>query len=97
MPGTLSPIVDRTLNDFVAALQRTFGDDLSSVLLFGTAAEGQLRATSDVNVMVVLTAFDPERAQRLAEPLGVVAAAVRLRPMFVLETELPAAADAFAR
>jgi hypothetical protein len=46
-----------------------FGDDLVSVLLYGSAAEGALRATSDVNVILVLSSFVPAKADRLAAQL----------------------------
>src|SRR5262245_27058947 len=93
---SLAPAVERALSDFVAAAERAFGGALRSVVLFGSGAEERLRATSDVNVMIVLAGFDPERATLMSEPLSVAAAAIRLRPMFVLESELHAAADAFA-
>jgi predicted nucleotidyltransferase len=88
--------VETILRDFVAAARRALDDDLLSVLLFGSAAEGRLRAASDVNLMVVLARFTPERVDALREPLRLARAAIDLRPMFVLASELPAAAEAFA-
>jgi predicted nucleotidyltransferase len=81
---------------FVDAAVATLGPDLRSVVLFGSAAEGRLRATSDVNLMLVLRRFDPARADGLREPLRLAQAAARLAPMFVLEAELAEAAAAFA-
>jgi len=40
-----------------------------SVVLFGSAAEGGLRPTSDVNLILVLRSFDPERLGQLGDPL----------------------------
>jgi len=54
----LSDVAARVLDEFVAAAREAFGHDLVSIVLFGSAAEGALRATSDVNVIVVLRAFD---------------------------------------
>jgi predicted nucleotidyltransferase len=88
--------VRTVLDTFVATARQALGDDLLAVILFGSAAEGRLRSTSDVNVLVVLRRFDVARADALREPLRLARAAVDLRPMFVLEAELPAAAQAFA-
>ncbi len=58
----LPDVVARVLDDFVAATREAFGDDLVAIVLFGSAAEGALRATSDVNVIVILRAFERARA-----------------------------------
>ena len=86
----------RALEEFVAAAQSAFGDDLKSIVLFGSAAEGNLRATSDVNIIVVLSQFAPSSAAALRAPFRVAQAAIRLRAMFILEVELPGAVNAFA-
>jgi predicted nucleotidyltransferase len=89
--------VARTLDDFVAAAREAFGDALESVVLFGSAAEGALRATSDVNVILVLAAFERARADRLREAFRAAHAAIDLRAMFLLRDEIAAAAEAFAQ
>lgn len=88
--------VDEVLGGFVDSAKTSFGGDLASIVLFGSAAEGRLRATSDVNLIVVLKAFDPVKADGLRETLRVARAAIQLMPMFVLESEIAAAAEAFA-
>jgi len=88
--------VQAVLEDFVTQTQSAFGSDLASVVLFGSAAEGKLRATSDVNLVVVLRRFERAQAEQLQRPLRVAQAAVRLTPMFLLESEVPAVAEAFA-
>jgi predicted nucleotidyltransferase len=88
--------VAQALDGFVAAAKESFGPDLEAVVLFGSAAEGRLRATSDVNVIAVLSAFDGAKAAALREALRVAHATVRLEAMFLLRAELPAAAEAFA-
>lgn len=92
----LEPAVERVLADFVAACRDAFAGALHAVVLFGSAAEGRLRATSDVNVLVVLQRFDPAAADRLREPLRTAMSAIDLHAMFLLDTELPAALEAFA-
>ena len=84
----LPPNVQQALRDFVEAASAAFGERLRSLVLFGSAAEGHLRPTSDVNVIVILTAFDRAAADELREPLRVAQAAVGLEAMFLLESEL---------
>jgi predicted nucleotidyltransferase len=88
--------VSRILTEFVAAARVAFTNDLRAVVLFGSAAEGRLRATSDVNLMILLANFDATRAEGLRNPLRVAQAAIRLSPMLILEAELPSAVTAFA-
>ena len=80
-------LVQRVLDDLVAAAKETLGESLRSVVLFGSAAEGRLRASSDVNVIFVLRRFEPERAARFGEALRLAHAAVRLEPMLLLGPE----------
>lgn len=88
--------VQTGLSLFVDAARGAFGANLRSVILFGSAAEGRLRRTSDVNVLLVLRAFEREQVDALREPLRVARAAIGLEPMFVLDSELDEAAEAFA-
>lgn len=95
-PGAaLEPAVQSALDDFVEACQAAFRGDLASIVLFGSAAEGRLRATSDVNVIVVLKQFDKAAADRLRDPLRFAKAAIDLNPMFVLHDEIAPALEAF--
>ena len=65
----------------------SLGEDLEALILFGSAAEGLMRASSDVNLLVVL---------RKGAVLQNAAAAVELHPMFLLGSELPLAAESFS-
>lgn len=93
----LPDAVRTTLDGFVETARAALGDDLRAVVLYGSAAEGRMRATSDVNVIVVLRRFDRERIDALREPFRFAAAAVELKAMFLLETELDDAAREFAQ
>ena len=95
-PGNLPATVERALGDFLEAAQAALGEDLRSAVLYGSAAEGRLRATSDVNLVLVLARFEPAAADRLREPMRVAQAAARLSPMFLLASEVQDAAEAFA-
>lgn len=88
--------VDSVLTEFVNATKKVFEEDLRSVVLYGSGAEGKLRPASDVNVIVVLAKFDQNKADQLREPLRLAEAAIKLRAMFLLEEEVPPAFQAFA-
>src|SRR5436309_1957348 len=53
LPQLPAPIA-KILNSFLQSAKDAFGSDLISVVLFGSAAEGKLRATSDLNLILVL-------------------------------------------
>lgn len=96
MQPSLPADIERHLQLFVDAANSAFGADLSAVVLFGSAADGQLRATSDVNLLLLLRRFTPEAADHLRQPLRLAHAAIDLQVMFLLDSELNDAADAFA-
>lgn len=87
---------DRILAEFLAAARESLGDSLRSAVLYGSAAEGKLRPTSDLNLILVLSGFLQEKMDRLREPLRTGYAAARLSVLFLLESEIKTAADAFA-
>jgi len=101
-----SPVVDgatdlpapvaTALTAFVSAADAALDSNLRSIVLFGSGAENRLRPTSDVNVAVILRAFDAERIAALSETLVATRAAVRLNVMWLLEDEIAYAAEAFA-
>jgi predicted nucleotidyltransferase len=93
---TLPPNVGRVLAGFSDDARRAFSSDLRAVVLYGSAAEGKLRATSDVNLLLVLSGFDQQKADQLREPLRLAQAAISLRTMLLLESELRPAMAAFA-
>jgi predicted nucleotidyltransferase len=88
--------VQRHLDAFVASATAAFGADLSAVVLYGSAAGGKVRATSDINLLVLLRRFEPATADALREALLLAHAAIELQVMFLLESELDAATEAFA-
>jgi predicted nucleotidyltransferase len=94
--GELPDPVARTLTLFVAAAENHLGASLRSIILFGSAAENRLRATSDVNLLVVLTVFDRSQVEGLSETLAAANAAIRLNVMWLLESEIGAAVEAFS-
>jgi hypothetical protein len=93
MPAT----VTRVLNDFLEAAQKACGPELEAAVLFGSAAEGRLRPASDVNLILVLASFTPQMAAVIGPPLRFAETAIKLRVMFLLSSEIQAAATAFAQ
>jgi predicted nucleotidyltransferase len=92
---TVHPI-DAVVSNFVDAARSAFSESLVSAVLYGSAAEGKLRKTSDVNLVLVVREFDRDAADRLREPLRLARAAARVTVMFLLESEIDAAVGAFA-
>jgi len=54
----LAENVELVLDSFLDSAKQSFGQDLLSVVLYGSAAEGRMRAASDVNLMLVLRQFN---------------------------------------
>ena len=92
----LPPKVDSVLTEFVNSTKQAFETDLRSIVLYGSGAEGKLRPTSDVNVVVILSKFNQAKADQLREPLRLAHAAIKLKAMFLLEEEVEPASQAFA-
>ncbi|MCY7387558.1 MAG: hypothetical protein LH481_05755 [Burkholderiales bacterium] len=92
----LPPQVAQSISAFVEAAKTAFGAELVSIVMYGSAAEGRLRATSDVNTLLVLKRFGQAHADQLREPMRLAHATVQMNTMFLLETEVPTAMEAFA-
>jgi predicted nucleotidyltransferase len=84
------------LQEFVAALRTAIGSQLDSVVLFGSAAEGRLRPTSDINLLVLAQGLALSQLDALRPALHEGRAAVGLTVMFLESAELPHAMEAFA-
>src|SRR5262245_50718320 len=57
------------LENFVGEARDALGPDLISVVLFGSAVDGRLTESSDVNLILVLAAFDPGKLKEISDPL----------------------------
>jgi len=75
LPDHLPADVREWLSRTAAALVRSFAGDLRSLILFGSAAEGRMRASSDVNLLVVLERLELARLNELAELVQAASAA----------------------
>jgi predicted nucleotidyltransferase len=92
----LPAAVATILEEFIAALDQSLGPQLESVILFGSAAEGRLRATSDVNLLVVAREWTLAQLDSARSPLRAGRAAAGLTVMFLKSSEIPAAVESFA-
>jgi len=92
----LPEAVSSTLEVFVTEAKKVFLDRLVSIVLYGSAAEGKLRKTSDVNVVLVTKSFLRKDAEDLNGILTLSASAIDLQVMFLLENELETASQVFA-
>ena len=97
IPDSLPANVRTALGQFLASAQQAFSEDLVAAVLFGSAAEGALRKSSDVNLLLVLRRYVPARAKLLRNELATAEAAILLRVMFLAHDEIPAACEAFAQ
>src|SRR6187402_2664975 len=89
-------LADKTLDDVVLSARNAFGENLLAALVFGSAANNQLRVTSDVNLMLVLKSFDQQMVDQIRESVRLARALVDMHVMFIQESELPFATSAFA-
>jgi predicted nucleotidyltransferase len=96
LDGLPAPVV-AVLSDFLAAARVALADDLVSAVLFGSAADATLGPTSDINLLLVLRGFAPDRVGRLREALLTAEAAIKLRVMFLREAEIASAVEFFAQ
>src|SRR5438105_2255727 len=91
LPGN----VVRALDDFTTTAKAVFGADLQSMVLYGSAAEGRLRSTSNVNIILILSTFNNQKTTAIREALRIAHATVKLDAMFILRSEIAAGAEAF--
>ncbi len=82
---------------FVNAARQVFRDELRSVVLYGSAAEGRLRSTSDINLVLVFSSFDPAKAKDIRSQFSYAESASRITVMFLLESEVASAVELFAQ
>jgi predicted nucleotidyltransferase len=96
IPDALPAAVRAWVSQASQALIESLGEELEALILFGSAAEGLMRASSDVNLLVVLRRFDSDSIDQVSDVLQNAAAAVELHPMFLLSSELPIATESFS-
>ncbi len=88
--------IQLVLDSFIQDATKIFADDLLSATLFGSASQGVLRPTSDVNLILVLKQFKREQADLISDSARLAHAQIGLEVMFILDTELQRAAESFS-
>lgn len=88
--------VRRHLDQLTAALESALGEDLTGLLVHGSAARGDYReGTSDVDLVVVLADASRAPLEAIANPLLLARYAARIEAMVLTAAEIPRAADVF--
>lgn len=80
--------ISQVLTKFIMSAKETLSEDLIAVVLFGSAAEGRLRKTSDVNLLLVLSSFELEKMNLIRDQFRFAHAAINLNIMFALQSEI---------
>jgi predicted nucleotidyltransferase len=92
----LPAAAQEVLGELLRSLIQAIGPDLKCVLLFGSAAEGRLRPTSDINLLVLADKLNETQLNALRAPLKEGRAAVGLAAMFLETDEFSDACESFA-
>jgi hypothetical protein len=80
----------------IADCEHLFGDDLISILLYGSAASGEYRpGSSDINIMIVLTEEGIDRLDRAFEAVGKWRKSSAAIPLFITQGYLETSLDVF--
>jgi len=90
--------MQKTLDQLVERLRRAHGDDLVSVILYGSAATPAEHdpGYSDLNVLCVLKELTPKQLAQAQPVFHWWRGYESLTPLMLAESELPGAADCFA-
>ncbi len=88
--------VQEALNGLVEDLRATHGDNLASVVLYGSAAAGDhIELRSDYNILIALTRITPEDLRQAQAPMREWQRLGHPLPVYFTVEELSDAADVF--
>ena len=68
LEGLPAPVA-AVLSGFLAKTREALSADLVSAVLFGSAVDGTLGSTSDINLLLVLRAFSPDRIELMRDAI----------------------------
>jgi predicted nucleotidyltransferase len=89
-------VVQEALNGLVADLRATHGENLASVVLYGSAAAGDhIELRSDYNLLIVLKKITPEDLRQAQAPMREWQRIGHPLPVYFTVEELSDAADVF--
>jgi len=91
----LAPKLKSILDDFIKALQGTYGEDLVSVILYGSAASGEfIDRHSNLNLLVVLKNTDLENLRKATTVINKLKFRA-MHPLFFTEDYIRSSTDTF--
>jgi hypothetical protein len=89
--------MDKVLNQLVEKLQRSYGERLVSIVLYGSAADGDHHPKySDFNILCVLSAITPREMRESEEVFRWWREQGSPSPLLLTENEVATATDCFA-
>ena len=92
----MDKLVQSSLNNFVDDLRSTHGDNLSAVVLYGSAAAGDyVQMRSDYNLLIALNRITPEDLRQAQAPIRNWQRLGHPLPVYFTVAELNNAADVF--
>lgn len=92
----IKTVVQEALNSLISDLRATHGDNLASVVLYGSAAAGdQVELRSDYNLMIALNRITPEDLRQAQAPMREWQRLGHPLPVYFTVEELSDAADVF--
>ena len=92
----LPPAARKRLDDLQESLSIALGDDLVSLLVYGSAVRGGWReGFSDIDVVVVLRDAARARLEAISNAVVLARNAARIEVMILTEAEIPRASDVF--
>jgi predicted nucleotidyltransferase len=92
---TLTPAVKTKLDDLVASLAKTCGDNLVALVIHGSAARGGWRESSDVDLICVLRDDSQDVLAKIGPALELARLSARIETMILTAAEIPRSADCF--
>lgn len=91
----VSEQIQKRLDELVVSLRKAHGDDLTALLVHGSAARGGWREGSNVDLVVVLKKAPREALESSANALQGARLQSRIEAMILVENEISRAADVF--
>lgn len=88
--------IDSSLKELIGTVKECFGSNLINITLFGSGAEAALRQSSDINLLIVLAAFDATQALKVRSTVEKLSSVRKTSIMFLLKSEVHEAAQLFA-
>jgi predicted nucleotidyltransferase len=95
MNSLASDIEDR-IHEFLKDAKHVLADNLVSAVLFGSATEGNLSVSSDINLLLILKTFRQSEVDLIRDSFRSSHALIHLEVMFLLESEKEHAMNAFS-